>query len=171
MGLPVVKYVAASNVNDVVPEFLDTGEFTPRPSIPTVSNAMDVGDPSNFARMLELYENNQDKMLRDIHGDSYTDEQTEQAISRVYKESGYLLDPHGAVGFLALEAFLKNAPAARGFFLETAHPAKFLETVQPLIDSEVPIPERLEAALDKPKQSVPLAAQFPALKEFLLTNR
>ena len=171
MGLPVVKFIAASNVNDVVPEFLDTGDFTPRPSIPTVSNAMDVGDPSNFARMLELYENNQDKMLRDVHGDSYTDKETESAISRVYEQSGYLLDPHGAVGFLALETFLKNAPAARGFFLETAHPAKFLETVQPLIDSEVPMPERLELALDKPKQSMPLAAEFSALKNLLLTNK
>lgn len=170
MGLPVAKFIAASNVNDVVPKFLSTGEFSPRPSIQTVSNAMDVGDPSNFARMLEIYENDQEKMLQDVHGDSYTDEQTEKAISRVYEESGYLLDPHGAVGFLALDSFLKDSPAARGFFLETAHPAKFLETVQPLIDAEVPMPKRLEQALNKPKQSRLLAAEFSDLQEFLLST-
>jgi len=168
MGLPVQKFIAASNANDVVPQYLHTGEFSPRPSVETISNAMDVGDPSNFERILDLYDYDITRIRRDIVGESYGDYVTKAAIRNVYKESGYILDPHGAVGYLALEKHLKGQPDAAGIFFETAHPAKFLETVQPLVDANIVIPDRLQQSLEREKKSIPLSNKFSELKEFLL---
>jgi len=171
MGLPIRQFIAASNVNDVVPAYLRTGHFTPRDSIETISNAMDVGNPSNFARMLDLYDHDVGKMRKDILGSSWTDDQTRQAIREVWERTGYLMDPHGAVGYLALREHLATAREdVAGIFLETAHPAKFLETVEPLIDTGIDIPDRLEEALHAEKQSLPLSNRFDDLKSFLLST-
>lgn len=168
MGLPIKRFIAASNTNDVVPVYLHTGNFKPRPSVETISNAMDVGDPSNFQRMLELYDHDIAKIRNDIAGLSYDDEITRQAIREVYSETGYLMDPHGSVGFLALQDYLEYEDNSIGIFLETAHPAKFLETVQPLVNSEVRIPNRLQQALERKKKSVSLSNEFDEFREFLL---
>ena len=168
MGLPVKRFIAASNANDVVPEYLHTGEFVPRPSVETISNAMDVGDPSNFQRMLELYDHDIAKIHNGIVGMSYDDETTRQAMTEVYSSTGYLMDPHGSVGFLALRDYLKNENNSIGIFLETAHPAKFLETVQPLVDKDITIPDRLQRALKREKKSIPLSNEFEEFREFLL---
>ncbi len=169
MGLPVQRFIAASNVNDVVPEYLRTGNFTPRDSVETISNAMDVGNPSNFARMLDLYDHHASRMREDIIGSSWTDQQTRQAIREVRERTGYLLDPHGAVGYLALREYLmRTSVQTIGIFLETAHPAKFLETVEPLVKKNIDIPARLKKALQAEKQSLPLSNQFDDLKSFLL---
>lgn len=169
MGLPVQQFIAAANRNDVVPDYLQTGNFNPRPSIETISNAMDVGNPSNFARILELYDCNWSAIRNDIYGASYTDGETRSAIQQVDAEYGYTMDPHGAVGYLALKNYVKTLDNnAEGIFLETAHPAKFLETVQPLLSHEIKIPKRLQASLEKDKKSIPLQASLKELREFLL---
>jgi len=167
----VAKFIAASNANDVVPEYLQSGDFQPRDSVETISNAMDVGNPSNFVRMLDMYNHDVSAMRNDITGSAWTDEQTRQAIKNLREETGYTMDPHGAVGYLALQKFFESqAYQANGIFLETAHPAKFLETVEPLIDSKLEIPERLQKALTKEKQSIPLSNQFEEFKSFLLDS-
>ncbi|HSR52329.1 MAG TPA: threonine synthase [Acidobacteriota bacterium] len=169
MGLPIDHFIAATNINDVVPEYLEEGEFRPRPSRRTLSNAMDVGDPSNFARMMELYGHDWDAIRRHLSGRRYNDRRTLEAIDQVRQRTGYLLDPHGAVGYLALRDFLSDEatfPRA-GVFLETAHPAKFLETCQEATGIEVEIPDRLSRHLDLPKRAVKLAADYPALRAYL----
>lgn len=171
MGLPVAHFLAASNANDVVPHYLRSGEFLARDSVETISNAMDVGNPSNFARMLEMYGRDLSAMRSDVSGSSWSDDQTRQAIQEVWDLYGYILDPHGAVGFLALRKYLYSHPEpATGIFLETAHPAKFLETVQPLVENSVKIPPRLEATLHKDKLSVPLSREYKELKAYLLAQ-
>lgn len=169
MGLPVSHFVAATNVNDAVPRYLKTGVFKPLPSKKTLSNAMDVGDPSNFARMMDLYQHQWEKMRQDIFGISFTDSQTETAMRQVFAQSGYLLDPHGAVAYLGLNAFL-GKQRANGIFLETAHPAKFEEDVQRITGQSVPIPDRLKAVLQKDKQTVVIPAEYSRLKEQLYTK-
>ncbi len=173
MGLPITQFVGATNVNDVVPEYLETGKFRPRPSIMTISNSMDVGNPSNFARILDLYGDDVEKMRTDIHGLSFNDDETRQAITNVYNDTGYIMDPHGAVGYLALRAHLEKQGKAgtRGIFLETAHPAKFLDVVKPLINGEVPVPASLQEALNKEKQSTLLPKDYEALRAHLKLRR
>lgn len=172
MGLPVERFIAATNVNDVVPEYLRTGIFTPRVSIPTISNAMDVGNPSNFARIQDLYNYNYESIAKDLWGAGYTDEQTRQEIRRLFDQTGYICDPHSAVGSLALNDYLKNfAPTATGIFLETAHPAKFKPIVEEVTATEIEIPERLARCLSLPKLSQPIANDYSQFKEFLLTER
>ncbi|HXH17981.1 MAG TPA: threonine synthase [Chitinophagales bacterium] len=166
MGLPIGRFIAATNVNDVVPEYLSTGNYYPRPSLRTISNAMDVGNPSNFARMLDVYGNDWNAMRHDIAGFRFTDEETKQTMREVFEKYGYLLDPHGAVGFSALKKYL-NQNKASGIFLETAHPAKFPDVVEPVINGKVEIPERLAACLSKQKQSIRMDNSYEALKEFL----
>lgn len=158
MGLPVKKFIAATNVNDAVPEYLETAIFRPRPSIPTISNAMDVGNPSNFVRMLEFYPT-VEAMREDIVGICVSEEQTREAIDEVHSDHGYQLDPHGAVGYVALRRYLQDHLDDAGIFLETAHPAKFLD---------VELPASLVACLTKPQQSTKLSNQFSDLKSFLL---
>jgi threonine synthase len=171
MGLPVDRFIAATNVNDVVPEYLRTGVFTPQASVPTISNAMDVGNPSNFARILDLYNYNYESIAKDLWGSGYTDEQTRQEIKRIFNQTGYICDPHSAVGSLALNDYLKTfAPTATGIFLETAHPAKFKPIVEDVITTEIEVPERLARCLSLPKLSYPIANDFDQFKEFLLTE-
>ena len=168
MGLPVSRFIAANNRNDIFYQYLKTGEYSPRPSIATIANAMDVGNPSNFARILDLYRGSHDAIAAEISGATYTDEQIRDTVKRVYEENGYLLDPHGACGCRALEEGLK--PGETGVFLETAHPAKFLQTVEEIIGTEVAIPEKLQAFMKGTKQSVPMAKDFAAFKAYLMTR-
>ncbi|MTI40993.1 threonine synthase [Fulvivirga lutimaris] len=166
MGLGIKGFVASSNANDIVPQYLNENKFKPRPSVQTISNAMDVGNPSNFGRMTELYQQSWDGITKDITGYSFLDGETKTAMKKVFDEKGYILDPHGAVGYLGLKSYMKNHDCI-GVFLETAHPAKFLDTVNEVI-GEVEIPERLAAYLDKTKVSIPIANDYEALKEILV---
>lgn len=169
MGAPIAKFVASTNHNDIVPQYLQTGEFKPKSSISTISNAMDVGNPSNFSRMLELYGNDVKKMRDDIYGASFSDDQTREAISNVFKQYKYIMDPHGAVGYLGLLDFMKNFSGYTGVFLETAHPAKFFEEVEKAIGgASVSMPDRLKVYLDRKKQAILLKKDFSELKDFLL---
>ncbi len=169
LGLPAARFVAATNVNDTVPEYLETGLYSPRPSRQTISNAMDVGDPSNFVRILALYDDDVDAVRRDVYGCRYDDDTTRQAIRDVYERTGYVLDPHTAVGYLGLKDTQAAADAERpGVVLATAHPVKFREHVEPLIGTTIPVPERLARCLESPSQALPIAAELGPLKEFLL---
>ena len=168
MGLPVNHFIAATNVNDIVPQYLLNGIFKTRPSISTLANAMDVGDPSNFARMLDLFNHSHEMMKKAIIGYSYNDEAIKNGIKNCLEETGYLLDPHGSTGYLAAKDYQKDNPEAHVVFLETAHPAKFRETVTETTGLEVEIPERLKKFFNKKKQSVPLNNNFEALKDYLL---
>lgn len=167
MGLPISKFIAATNANNVVPEYLETGLFQPRPSVRTLSNAMDVGNPSNFARMLDLYGSTWNMMQQDIVGYAFSDEATKAALRDVYKQQQYLLDPHGAVAYLALKAYQASNPSTRGVLLETAHPAKFLEDVEDILGQSIQVPERLSALADKEKVAVPMGIEFEAFKSWL----
>ena len=166
MGLPIKRFIAANNANSVFYEFLETGEYKPRPSIQTIANAMDVGDPSNFARIWDLYGHSAEAIRNDISGATYNDAQIAETIKDCYQRTGYLLDPHGACGYKALKESLK--PGETGFFCETAHPAKFKDTVERIIESPVAIPERLAAFMKGTKQSVALSKEFEGFKDYLL---
>ena len=166
MGLPVSRFIAANNANDIFLQYLRTGNYTPRPSVQTLANAMDVGDPSNFARVYELYGRSHTAICQDISGAAYTDEQIARTIREVYDRTGYLLDPHGACGYQALADHLQ--PGERGIFLETAHPAKFKDKMDVLLSRPVAIPPRLAAFMQGEKRSVPMSNDFTAFKEFLL---
>lgn len=170
MGAPIAKFVASTNRNNVVPRYLQTGDFNPKPSISTISNAMDVGSPSNFPRMLELYANNVSEMRKDLYGASFSDEKTRGAISGVFKQYNYIMDPHGAVAYLGLLEFMKISTEVVGVFLETAHPAKFSHEVEKTIGEAVPIPDRLKNYTDRKKQAILLKNTFPELKNFLLNK-
>jgi threonine synthase len=170
MGLGIRQFIAATNVNDVVPEFLRSGQLIPRASRHTISNAMDVGNPSNFARIIDLYENDLQAIRRDICGCSFGDEETLRIMHDVEQRYGYVLDPHAAVGVLGWECYEKqNHPATRGIVLATAHPAKFAETVARATGVRPEMPERLAAFLDRPKKSIPFPNRFSELQEFLLS--
>ena len=168
MGLPGVRFLAATNANDEVPEYLETGHFRPRPSQQTLSTAMDVGDPSNLVRILHLYDHDLDRLRGDLSGRSITDEETRECIRRVYHATGYILDPHSAVGFQALEEELARRPKERGILLSTAHPAKFAEVVEPVLGEAIPLPPELASCLERKREVTPMAPDAPALKEFLL---
>lgn len=168
MGAPITKFVASTNSNDVVPKYLQTGVFTPKASVSTISSAMDVGNPSNFSRMLELYDNDVLKMRKDIIGASFSDEKTKKAILSVFKQHRYIMDPHGAVAYLGLVDFMKTHADYIGVFLETAHPAKFFEEVEKIINIKVPMPDRLKNYMLREKRAVLLKNDFSELKNFLL---
>jgi len=168
IGAPISKFIASTNDNNVVPKYLDTGDFQPKPSVSTISNAMDVGNPSNFARMLELYANNVMGMRKDIYGVSFSDVATRNAISSVYNKYHYIMDPHGAVAYLGLLDFVKKFEGYTGVFLETAHPAKFFEEVEKVIKEPVPMPNRLGSYLEREKLATLLNNDFQELKSFLL---
>jgi len=171
MGLPVDRIIAATNINHIVPDYLENGNFNPKPSIQTISNAMDVGNPSNFARILDLYNSSWEAIKTDIAGIYYTDDETRLAIAQVKTNSGYILDPHGAVGYFGLKKYLDNHPDIdTGIFLETAHPAKFKDVVEPIIHEEIGMPERLSAFLDRPLSANPISTKFDDLKAFLLNT-
>lgn len=168
MGLPVSRFIAANNANDIFYQYLLTGDYNPRPSVPTLANAMDVGAPSNFARILALYDNNVDAIRADIAGARYSDTQIADTMRQCLASTGYQLDPHGACGYQALCDLLR--PDEVGVFLETAHPAKFKEKVDDITSSDVAIPERLAAFMRGTKQSVPLSKSFDDFKRFLLAE-
>ncbi|MBQ9591586.1 MAG: threonine synthase [Paludibacteraceae bacterium] len=168
MGLPVYRFIAANNANDIFYQYLLTGDYNPRPSVPTLANAMDVGAPSNFARILALYDNSVDAIRADIAGARYSDTQIADTMRQCLASTGYQLDPHGACGYQALCDLLR--PDEVGVFLETAHPAKFKEKVDDITSSDVAIPERLAAFMRGTKQSVPLSKSFDDFKRFLLAE-
>jgi threonine synthase len=168
MGLPVKRFIAANNRNNIFFEYLNTGKYNPRPSVATIANAMDVGDPSNFARILELYGNSHNAISKEITGATYTDEQIAETLRNCYKQTGYLLDPHGACGYRALQENLKADEV--GVFLETAHPAKFLETVEKIIGEKVEIPAPLKAFMKGTKQSVEMNKDFDSFKKYLMSK-
>ena len=162
-GLPVERFVAATNVNDVVPAYLATGRFEPRPSVQTLANAMDVGSPSNFERMSWLYDGDLDAMRRDISGARYTDHEVRETIRRVYETRGYLLDPHSAIAYRGLVA-REGRDGGVGVFLATAHPAKFAEVVEPIVGRAIEKPKPLADALERPRHVLELAATLDAVK-------
>jgi len=167
MGLPVKRFIAANNRNDIFLQYLKTGVYTPRPSVSTIANAMDVGDPSNFARVLDLYNGSHAAISTEISGVSYNDKQIADSLKNCYQETGYLLDPHGAVGYRALRDGL--AVNEIGVFLETAHPAKFLETVEGIIGEKVEIPLKLQEFMKGEKKSLPLSKDFETFKKYLMS--
>ena len=166
MGLPVSRFIAANNRNDIFYQYLQTGVYSPRPSIATIANAMDVGDPSNFARVLDLYQNSHQAICADISGATYTDEQIADTMRQVWQEHRYLLDPHGACGYRAQAEGLR--PGEIGIFLETAHPAKFKDTVEKIIGESISIPAKLQAFMSGEKQSQPMSREFADFKKYLL---
>lgn len=166
MGLPIKRFIAANNSNCVFFDYLRTGQYAPRPSIATIANAMDVGDPSNFARILDLYGHSHSAICADISGCTYTDEQISQTIADTYRTCDYLLDPHGAVAFRANTELLQ--PGEIGVALETAHPAKFKGTVERIIDQPVEVPQRLQKFLEGEKRSIKINSGFHSFKKFLL---
>lgn len=168
MGLPVKRFVAANNANDIFYNYLQTGKYCPQPSKQTLANAMDVGDPSNFARILDLYANQWADIKADISGATYTDDRIREAMRQCYEATGYVLDPHGACGWRALKELLQ--PGEVGVFLETAHPAKFKEKVDDILGTDIAIPERLQAFMRGKKQSVEMANDFDAFKSFLMNQ-
>jgi len=151
LGLPIEHFVASTNVNDTVPRFLKTGIYEPKPSIATISNAMDVGNPSNFIRIQELYGNDLAAFENDFSSFSYTDSETSEALKAIYSKSDYIAEPHGAVGYLGLKKEMPKHPNSIGIFLETAHPIKFLDTVEPILGVTLPIPVQIQAVLGKEK--------------------
>lgn len=172
MGLPIAHFIASTNVNNTVPEYLDSGEYTPKESIQTLSNAMDVGNPSNFIRIQKLVNNDFFKLKKILSGFSYTDKQTEKAIKEIHEFNGYIADPHGAVGFLGLKAFIESQeePSSfQGLFLETAHPIKFAAVVEKILKTEIQVPERLKGVLQKEKLSLPIST-YQELKSFLIAR-
>lgn len=168
MGLPVKRFIAANNRNDIFYQYLQTGVYSPRPSVATIANAMDVGAPSNFARVLDLYGNSHAAICADISGATYTDEQIAETVKNVWQAHHYLLDPHGACGYRALSEGLK--PGETGIFLETAHPAKFKDTVEKIIGEEVDIPAKLQAFMRGEKKSVAMSKEFAAFKNYLMNR-
>ena len=166
MGLPVKRFIAANNRNDIFYQYLKTGIYSPKPSVATIANAMDVGDPSNFARIYDLYGGSHEAITKEISGETYTDEQIRETVQAVYSETGYLLDPHGACGYRALAEQLQ--PGETGVFLETAHPAKFLQTVEAIIGAKVQIPDKLQAFMKGQKESVPMEKDFASFKSYLM---
>ena len=170
MGLPVFHFVAATNINDVVPEYLERGVFAPRPSRRTLSNAMDVGNPSNFQRMLDLYGSTWNQIRKDIKGYSFTDEQTRKAMREVHSQFDYILDPHGAVGYLAWREYQLDEDEPLGITLETAHPAKFKEEVEAILERPIELPPTLQRLVPKTKEATPISNQFEDLKAFLFSR-
>jgi threonine synthase len=167
-GLPVEHFIAACNANDVVPYFLETGLYETKKTVATISNAMDVGNPSNFVRILEIFNQQISGLKKLVSAVSVSDDKTKTTLKRVYEEYNYLLDPHGAVGYYAMEKYLQQHPSQKGIVIETAHPVKFFDVVEPIIGKQVPIPQTIQAQLNLPKQSILMENNAEALREFLL---
>lgn len=166
MGLPIRRFIAANNANNIFYNYLKIGVYEPKPSVQTIANAMDVGDPSNFARIYDLYNGSHDKISSIISGATYTDDEIKAAVKQCFKDNGYILDPHGACGYQALKDNLKKGET--GVFCETAHPAKFKDTIENIIDTEIEIPQRLSDFMKGKKQTVELSNKFDDFKTFLL---
>ena len=168
MGLPIHHFIASVNANDVFPKYLLSGNYEPVPSVQTYSNAMDVGNPSNFARILDLYDNNVARINKDISSYSFNDKETLTAMQDVKKSYNYIMDPHGAVGYLGWKKYLKLNPGTTGIILETAHPAKFIDVVEKNPGIKVDVPFALQSLAEKAKKAIELAAEYAELKNFLL---
>jgi threonine synthase len=168
-GLPAKHFIAACNANKVVPDFLTNGNYQPKKAIATLSNAMDVGDPSNFVRVLELFNKEFDSLNKVLSSYSISDEETKATISEVYTKFSYLPDPHGAVGYLALEKYLAENPSQKGIFLETAHPVKFYDVVEPIIHEKIALPASIQSIINQQKNSIKMNASFEELKNILLS--
>jgi len=166
-GLPIKRFIAATNINKVVPDYLTFGNFIARPSVKTLANAMDVGNPSNFARMLEIFGNEHDKMAEFIDGFYMDDEAIKKYMKIIFENHQYVADPHGAIGYAALDQGLQKDEI--GIFLETAHPAKFIDTTEAVLSRKIDIPNRLATYLQKKKEAVPLKANFNAFQDFLFS--
>ncbi len=169
MGLPIHSFIAAANKNKVVPDYLASGKYKPMASVQTISNAMDVGAPSNFARMMEMYQDKHADVIKDVSGAWFTDEETKEAMLDVYNRTEYVLDPHGAVGYLGLKKYF-SLKDELGIFLETAHPAKFKDTVEETLNIEIVIPDYLQECLGKEKLNFLINNRFNEFKMFLLNN-
>lgn len=167
LGLPVDQFIAATNANAVVPNYLETGSYIPINSIPTISNAMDVGNPSNFIRIQEIYKNDLEILKKHLTSYSFSDDQTREAMKIIYEKDGYIADPHGAVGYLGLKKYSKTKQDVQGVFLETAHPVKFLDVVEPVIGKTIPFPAQIEAVMQQPKEAA-FIKTYEELKDFLL---
>jgi threonine synthase len=170
-GLPVQHFIAACNANDTVTSYLQTGQYSTRPAIPTLSNAMDVGDPSNFVRILEIFDHAFTSLKQVLTSCSISDEETRTTIREVYKRYHYLADPHGAVGFLALQQYLSAHPGEKGIFLETAHPVKFYDAVEAETGEKVALPESVKSILGREKHSTKISPDFASLKDYLLSTQ
>lgn len=170
VGLPIHHFIAATNVNNIVPEYLKTKIYSPRPSVRTLSNAMDVGNPSNFARMLDLDCSTGNIFDGNLSGFSYNDQETKDGIREVYSKYNYEIDPHGAVGYMALKEYQLKNTGTKGVILETAHPSKFIDDVENILQKNINIPERLAVLKDKKKESIPIGIQFEPFKKWLLSN-
>ncbi len=168
MGLPIKRFIAANNANDIFFKYLQTGKYEPKASVQTIANAMDVGDPSNFARIYELYDKSYSAICADISGAAYSDKLIAETIRQVEASTGYICDPHGACGFRALQEGLKDGET--GIFLETAHPAKFKDTVDSILGKSIDIPAKLQAFMKGTKQSITLTKQFAEFKQYLLSR-
>jgi len=166
IGLPITHFVASTNVNDTVPKFLENGIYDAKPSVETISNAMDVGNPSNFIRIQEMYNNDLNEFSKDFSSYSFTDEETKIEMQKIFLNTGYVSEPHGAVGYLGLKKELKNHPNSIGVFLETAHPIKFLDVVEPVLNIKLEIPKQIEGVLGKDKIKVKIK-NYNELKQFL----
>ena len=167
-GLPVQHFIAACNANDVVPEYMVSGNYQSKKAIATLSNAMDVGDPSNFVRILELFDHQFGALKNKLTSYSISDEETKATIEDVNSKHGYLLDPHGAVGYRALQEYLQSHKRQQGMFLETAHPVKFYDIVEPVINAKVPLPEGMQEIMKKSKVSLKMGKQYDELRSYLL---
>ncbi|MFO7447897.1 MAG: threonine synthase [Ignavibacteriaceae bacterium] len=172
MGLPVTRYIAALNSNDVFLEYINTGKYNPRPSIKTISNAMDVGNPSNFVRILDLYNNDHNKIEEKIYSAAFNDDKTKDGIKEVKANYNYIIDPHGSVGYLALKQFIEENKIKNynGIILETAHPAKFKDEVEDVIKEEIKLPETLRQCMMKEKRSIKISKEYDDLKSFILNK-
>lgn len=169
LGMPVKHFVASTNVNDVVPKFMDSGVYEPMPSVATISNAMDVGDPSNFVRIRHLYQDDLETLQKSLSSHSFTDENTKAIMKELYSKTGYVMDPHGAVGYLGLKEYQKSNPNTFGIFLETAHPVKFLDVVEDTLEISPKIPPQIMKVMDKEKKSYKISS-YEELKQFLLDD-
>ena len=167
LGLPINHFIASNNENKIVTDYLQTETYVPKPSVQTISNAMDVGDPSNFIRIQEIYKNNFETLKENITGYSFSDEQTKEALKEIYNEYNYVADPHGAVGYLGAKSYLKDNPDIHCVFLETAHPTKFLDVVEETIDATIELPAQILSVINKTKTAT-IIETYDGLKDFLL---
>ena len=169
-GLPVQHFIAACNANNIVPNYMQTENYTVKKSVATLSNAMDVGDPSNFIRILEIFNKEFLSLKNVLTSYSISDEETRSVVKDVFLNKNYLLDPHGAVGYIALKKYLETHPSLQGIFLETAHPVKFYDVVEPIIDQPVPMPGAIKDLLKEKKRSIKINFDYASFKDFLLSK-
>ncbi|MEP7238385.1 MAG: threonine synthase [Ferruginibacter sp.] len=167
-GLPIRHFIAACNANDTVPEFLRSGNYLPKKAVPTISNAMDVGDPSNFIRIMEMFHQQIDGLKKTLNGYTISDNETKATLMNVYQKHNYLLDPHGAVAYNALQQYQAQHINTKGVILETAHPVKFYDVIEPLINQTVPVPETVAEQIRKEKKSTKISVNANELKQYLL---